>query len=224
MSKISAYTATTSLTDATATFVVVEGGVTKKITAANLAADSVFAQNPKLGTSRFFPAPQHGALSSMAMTLNQIDYIPFDLDGATRTLSEIHFESITGGGAGSVVRFGVFQQSSVGLPSTLIADLGTVASTGTGALGLTGLSTVISPSVGRRVFFGIVPQVGTAPTSVRAATGPVPGVSGGVVLNALRFHSTGYRQTGVTGALATAVPDTTLGVTSVPIVAVVFSA
>jgi hypothetical protein len=108
----------------------------------------------------------------------------------------------TGGSAGAVIRFGLWDNGTDDLPGTLVSDLGTVVATGTGYTP-SGTAAVVVP--GRRYWAGLVCQGApvTLPQlrSVNFGSGSdfiyLPGSGGTVsVVNA-------YYYNGKTGALAT---------------------
>jgi hypothetical protein len=107
------------------------------------------------------------SLANHTATLDRGWFVPITFD-ADVTLDRIAIAVQTVGGTGSVCRLGVYADNS-GLPSSLIADFGTVDTAGsTGQKTLT-ISQAISKGV---VWLCVAAQVGTAPV-LRGASGTI---------------------------------------------------
>lgn len=142
--------------------------------------------------------------TTLAITQNKEYMIgPFDIF-ETNQLTSLAVESTAGGGAGSVIRFGIRHDDGTGLPGQLLLDAGTAASTGTGTITVTGLTTTLYPS---RYWLSLAAQVGTSPT-VRAFSIVPPGlyVTGGGFPGSSTWA--GYSETGTatSGGFATSPP------------------
>lgn len=150
--------------------------------------------------------PMVGASGTLAMTASKLYFTPASF--APGQLDRIALYVTSGGGAGSVIRVGIYAAAANGLPGALLADLGTQVSTGTGALEWT-----TTASVNGLVMLAAVAQVGTAPTiaglsgadGVRSNSGSLYFSSTG--LNLFSNGVSGYSETSITGALpASATP------------------
>jgi len=96
-------------------------------------------------TGTFYGVSQSQALSTFIFGGNgEVRYIPFFCE-KPMTLSDYAVEVSTGGGAGSLGRMGIFAMKNDGLVGTLVDDGGTFATTGTGALGVTGRAAKLTP-------------------------------------------------------------------------------
>lgn len=107
---------------------------TADVTATNLASSDLTE------TDKYW-CPDHSARASAALTLNRLYYFPLralfptNLFYSRVHIDRIGFESQTGGGAGSVVRMGIYDTATLApRPGALIYETPAMASTGTGAI------------------------------------------------------------------------------------------
>lgn len=128
----------------------------------------------------------------------------------TIVLEELSLNDVntTPGSTGSVIRFGVYSCDSSGVPSTLVSDLGTVATTTTGRKTISGLSITLTPGF---YAFAMVGQ--GAPTTNPVVRQSIPNT---VIQNIGSSYSStnsagapSYLVTGVTGALPSSVTPIT---------------
>lgn len=145
-----------------------------------------------------FPSTADGTLTAV---LNQVYYSPFPVYVA-QTLDRISLGVSGAGGAGSVVRLGIYSSDTNGQPSALVLDAGTID--GTSA---TYQEKTISQALTANTLYwcAVCWQVGTAGT-VRAI-----GAGNGSEFLALGANSSdprasNYQEAGVTGAFAAATP------------------
>jgi hypothetical protein len=118
--------------------------------------------------------------------------------------------NVTTAAASTVVRFGIRADAgnAYPYPGTLLNDLGTVATTGTGWKEVTGLSITLEAM--RQYWFTVTLQTNTG-VSVSGLNGQTTPVIGSANPAALVYG--GYSQTGVTGALGAAFSSTIATVT-----------
>lgn len=110
---------------------------------------------PKVG-NWFGPYEAPGS-GSYGGTLNRLDLVPIWIAQST-PIDAIAAFVATAAGAGGVVRLGVFNSKSDGMPGTVRFDSGTVATTSTGVKSIT-----ISQTLPAGLYYlGAVPQVATA--------------------------------------------------------------
>lgn len=169
-----------------------------------IAAPAAAKYAPRVGGWQ--AVPMVGASGTLAMTASRLYFVSASF--APGQVDRIALRTTTGGGAGSVIRVGIYAPTADGLPGTLLADLGTQVSTGTGTLEWT-----TTAGVNGLVMLAAAAQVGTAPTiaglsgadGVRSNSGSLYFSSSG--LNVFSNGVSGYSQDSVTGALpATATP------------------
>lgn len=119
--------------------------------------------------------------------------------GRTITVDRLGIET-TAGGAGSVLRFGIYADDGFGRPlGGLVVDGGTADSSGTGDVTVT-ISQVLQPGI---YWLCLVRQGGSAPT-VRAVNGVGLGIVGGATLSTATQANLGGWNTSassITGAL-----------------------
>lgn len=162
---------------------------------------------PRMRDGGYLPLVQgNGSRNTQTMTVNKAWAYRFEVTEEIAVLTAIGVEVTTGGAAGSVVRAGV-RGDGGGKPGNLIADLGTVATTGTGDKEITGFVPL------RRGWYWAEVVAQTAAPTVRgyglssamvAAAPPVmydTSGSGGGTSSAV-----GVYVTGITGALASQYP------------------
>jgi hypothetical protein len=174
-------------------------GSTNKVTLENLASSDPFEQRyGRLLDDGYYYGPDHGAATStLAITVDTMYLVPMWLPaGFTVTRLAV---SVTGaGGVGSVVRLGVYESSSTGLPDALLVDGGTIDGTSATVQEVT-VSAAVNASGWH--WLAAVAQVGTLPTvtSVQPVAGVAPRAT--TATNALGAIRATPQVTGVTGAL-----------------------
>jgi hypothetical protein len=162
-----------------------------------------------LNSTLYFPAMRSGnyygmpasAATTSSVTLDRVNYYAVIVPNAV-TVDRIGAEVTTAGGAGSVVRLGMYAHDySTDLPGTLVIDAGTIDGTSTGFQEVT-ISQALDPGI---YWVASVAQVGSAPI-MRGFAGGAPSApwlsrgtstagAGGANLQA---HP---REAGVSGAL-----------------------
>lgn len=152
----------------------------------------------------YYHRPPYGNVTSTVQPANgEMSLHPIDFP-AGQKLDRIGAETTTGGGTGSVTRFGIYRADpATGLPGALVLDAGTVASTGVAIIEVTIALTIVR---GGRHFLAAVTQ---------GAPSPNPIYRGATTLTAIGQASapantvmSGYTQGSVTGAL----PDPSSGI------------
>lgn len=138
---------------------------------------------------------------------NTLRFHPQIIPPGGMTIDRVGVEVSVAGNAGAVIRLGVYTDTGNGLPSTLIADFGTIAADTTGVLELT---TTQAIPAGIIWWATAVQSAATTQPTVRIGTGnasPImlsPGTS--VAANTTMF---GYQQASVSGALPASVGSLT---------------
>jgi hypothetical protein len=151
--------------------------------------------------SYYWAGHQHGS-APVAITAAQLRLTPYYV-ASPLTIAAIGMSVTGAGGAGSVVRIGIYSDNGAGYPGALFSDCGTID--GTSA---TVQEIDVNPdlSLARGLYwFGAVAQVGTLPT-VRCGAAAVPPsiilpLTWGTVAPATSDMVGGYQQASVTGAL-----------------------
>lgn len=155
--------------------------------------------------------------TSFLMTNGLIYYFPLVILNSP-TISAVSVNIATGGSAGALLRVGVFNDTG-GVPSTVLADGGTVAATGTGTT-TKSFTQALTPG---RYWIGVVEQgapatnitIGTVAAGAQQIVTTVPPDT---LAHALALNTyCGYTQTGVTGALGTAASLTALSAATAPV-------
>jgi hypothetical protein len=141
-----------------------------------------------------------GNLANTALTLNREYCYPVVFYSVPSNYTRLGVFVNAGGGAGSVLRFGIRSDAggTVPYPGALITDHGTVASTSSAAWAeVTGLSQAITAGV--LYWISVTPQVGTVPTVQTSNSTCVPVCITTAPGSAATFS--GYYQDAVSGAL-----------------------
>ena len=110
---------------------------------------------PTMRAGVLFGIPQGDTPGTSTPSLNSLAASPMELPAVT--LDRIGIEVTTGGGAGAVVRLGIYSDTN-GVPDALVLDAGTVDSTGTGIKTIT-ISQALSAGV---YWLATVSQVATS--------------------------------------------------------------
>lgn len=108
-------------------------------------------------------------LSTIAMANLTVYARPF-VNTDVQTFTAISLEVTTGGSSGSITRLGIYNDDGTGLPSTLLLDAGSVATTATGVKSIT-----ISQELGVGLYWLAAMCETQAPT-VRSATSIIAGL------------------------------------------------
>jgi len=143
--------------------------------------------------------------SGLAQAVNSLYYQPRSTSGGRLDRIAVQVGSAV---ASSAQRFGIYLPATDGRPGALLADLGTVATTGTGLASLT-VSVDLPPGM---VYFATVSQGGASGATVSSAANSTQGFAASShynssTTNLFDAEVVGFIQTGVTGALpATATP------------------
>lgn len=162
-----------------------------------LLSDSVSGRTPYSGA---WQAVTSQVGTALAQTLNRVIYIPFRAGPGTWDRLAVNVASAV---ASSAQRFGLYAPTSAGIPGALIADLGTVATTGTGVASVT-----ISQPVPSGLFF--IATVSQGGASGATVTGTDPSFGTGDVVqnyymsaaaNVITNPLTGFFESSVSGAL-----------------------
>lgn len=199
--KISALTdISTSLADADL-FVAVDvsdtsmaaSGTDKKLTAANLKA-YVGGIYPHMGTGRYWGTPNTNALLSFAFSTGEMYFTPLWVPVAM-TVDRISI-NVQSGIASGTHRLGIYSSNSNGVPSSLVLDAGTVATTASGVKEIT-ISQALTPGV---YWLAAVAQTAAAtvyyhPTANNGVMYPFSTTNGAF------DNKVAYKQSSVTGAL-----------------------
>jgi hypothetical protein len=122
----------------------------------------------------------------------------------TVTVDRIGTETTVAGTSGAVIRLGIHNSASDGRPGTLLLDAGTVDATVTPALLEKTISQQLTPGV-YWLASAVQGGAGTRPTQrcVNSTSAP-PGIAAATGLAATGGAVSGYFETGITGAFATA--------------------
>ena len=174
-------------------------GTDKNLTAANLKA-FIGGVYPHTGTTRYMGSPNFNTLASFAFSTGELYYTPVWLPVAiTADRLAINVQS---GIASGTTRLGIYSSTSAGVPSSLILDAGTVATTSSGVKEIT-ISQALTPGL---YWLAAVNQTAaatlyyypTANNSVMYLYGSTSTAFG---------HKVAYKESSVTGALpSTATP------------------
>jgi hypothetical protein len=149
---------------------------------------------PVISAGRWHLLPAYGAQATANVPVDLMFALPF-WPGRRCTITAVA-ANVTLALVGGNLRFGLYTANTAGLPSTLVADYGTVTAGLTGIRQITGLSTVVRPVlhylvVGRQ---GGLLNLGL---TTRATQDPI--VSEATPTIAGNFS--GYTMTGISGAL-----------------------
>lgn len=98
---------------------------------------------PVVSTTRWHLLPAYGAQGTANVPVDRMFAMPF-WPGRTCTVTAVA-ANVTLALVGGNLRFGLYAADSNGLPSTLVADYGTVTAGLTGIRSITGLSTPVRP-------------------------------------------------------------------------------
>lgn len=155
-----------------------------------------YATHPHIRSTGWHNLPPTGSSTTLAAVLNQAYALPFS-PGSHCTLTDMAI-NITVLGLGNV-RGGFYNADQMsGLPTTLVADFGTISTGLAGVKTFTALSTALKAGV---LYYAVVVQQGVVATySARASWDAIVSESagGGPVFGVERNC---YTQTGITGAL-----------------------
>jgi hypothetical protein len=126
-------------------------------------------------TGEWYGPQRLTSTSTAALTESTAYCYPYVVT-ATHTFTSLGINVTTGGGTGSVCRFGIYSDNGSGYPGALMLDASTAVTTGTGAVQSTTFSQSLTPGL---YWLVCAPQVGTGPTvtSDAGAGSPVFGAS-----------------------------------------------
>jgi hypothetical protein len=149
---------------------------------------------PVIRSTAWHGLPAYGATGTANVPVNQMFALPF-WPGRQCTLTGLA-ANVTLALVGGNLRFGLYNADANGLPTTLVADYGTVTAGVTGIRSITGLSTSVRPVlhylvVGRQ---GGVVNLGL---TTRITWDPIVSETTPTITGALNS----YIQTGISGAL-----------------------
>lgn len=149
---------------------------------------------PVIRSTAWHGLPAYGATGTANVPVNQMFALPF-WPGRRCTLTAMA-ANVTLALVGGNLRMGLYNSDSNGLPTTLVADYGTVTAGVTGIRSITGLSTVVRPVlhylvIGRQ---GGVVNLGL---TTRVTWDPIVSETTPTITGALNS----YIQTGISGAL-----------------------
>lgn len=170
----------------------------------NIATGVRTVWGPPVPVGAYLLQPGHymipeGARTVSPLLASQEWVVPIKV-GREGTIDRIGIEVTVAGVAGSLIRLGVRDQTTNGIPGALLLDAGTVAGD---VVGITELPVTLRLRKPGTYWLSATAQgaAGTAPT-VRAVQGNLTPVSGTSLAGALSATPvTGYLMTGVTGAL-----------------------
>lgn len=138
-------------------------------------------------------AMQSDSISDTVTTLSELQLTPLWIDGSF-TLDRIGAQVATGGGAGAVIRLGIFG-TTAGLPDARLVDAGTIDATSATAQEIT-ISLAVTPGL---YWIGAASQVATCTAkTVGEPTGI--GLSAATLATALGASHCMYWKSSVTGA------------------------
>ena len=150
-----------------------------------------------------------GQLATQGLTLNRVYYVPLLLWNDI-TIDRLGVSVSTAGSAGAVLRLGIYNSDTEGVPSTLVVDAGTVASTSVAAVEAT-LSQALSAGL---YWVAVVAQVATCSTH---ADGSVSNNFFIYRSSLSLYHNTeNFYQDGVSGALPGTATPTAAVIGSLP--------
>lgn len=157
-------------------------------------------------SGQYYTSPAVSAAATAAPTQNTMRAHPLDVPHDV-TVDRIAVEVTGAGGAGSVVRLGIYLDDGTGVPGALLLDAGA----GIDGTSATGQAITISQALSRgRLWLACVSQVGTVPT-MRALAGGVAGVDLGTTI--ATNVAVGYQSgTSTSGALPASFGTPTGGV------------
>ena len=174
-------------------------GSTNKVTLENLASSDPWeTRYGRLLDDGYYYGPDHGAATStLAITKDTMYLIPMWLPSGY-TITRLAMSVTGAGGAGSVIRMGVYEATSTGLPGALLVDGGTIDGTSATVQEVT-VSAAVNAAGWH--YLAAVSQVGTLPTVTSMQ--PLAGVSfrASTATNALSAIRAVPQVTSVTGAL-----------------------
>lgn len=153
--------------------------------------------DPPVGAAHAIP---NGPVSAnLSMTLNALYLVPRPMGNHTRTLVEISVEIVSAAAAGGVFRACTMAAGTGRVPTTVIADYGTVAADGgAGVVAWTGLAG--AGAANTQYWDGIVLQVAAgAVVRAVAAYNPYTTIQGVPLSGSSSFAA--YVMTGVNGAI-----------------------
>ena len=162
----------------------------------SLADGSYVPVYPVTTTNYYLPAAR-GSQTSWSTSTGYLAVIPVWINTAV-TANQIICEVTGAFGAGGVVRMGIYNSDSAGLPTTVLLDAGTVSATTTGFKTIT-----ISQSLSAGLYFlGAVAQ--TNGGSLRSGNGPnIEASPAYAIAQWARNGWMAFTMNSVTGALAT---------------------
>lgn len=99
----------------------------------------------RLKTVNYWYSPIYNNTSTSALTANRLYAIPFPI-GFSGVISGVAINCTTSA-AGNVLRIGIYDSTSGGLPGSLVSAFGSVAGTSTGMKTITGLSVSVVPKL-----------------------------------------------------------------------------
>ena len=136
-----------------------------KIASSTIRPGAAVGVYPKTG----YWMSEPGALSTGAPSQNVVRYMPLDLPVGT-ALDRIGIEHTVAGGAGSVIRLGIYNDDGYGQPGSLLIDAGTLDATVAGAFqSLTIAVTTRTP----RIHCAVAAQGSASTPTLRFLAAPV---------------------------------------------------
>jgi len=166
---------------------------------------------PVISTTRWHLLPAYGSQATANVPVDRMFALPF-WPSRKATITAVA-ANVTLALVGGNLRFGLYNANAQGLPSTLVADYGTVGAGLSGVRSITGLTTVVRPVlyyliVGRQ---GGVLNLGL---TTRATGDPIVSETSPTIAG----DYSGYYMTGVSGALPATFTNN--GVDTAPSIAV----
>jgi hypothetical protein len=174
-----------------------DGGVTSLHSHAG--GGGSFGVSPQFVSGQYSPLTPHGGRTTAAFAQNLVQYHPFWVPSAV-TFDRIGVE-VTTGLASTTVRLGIYNAAG-GIPTSLVADYGTVSSVSNAHVDIT-----ISQALAAGLYFHAVCMQGAFGTMNLRVSNTFAGLAQNATTFLASFGNTIYKQTGVTGALpGTATP------------------
>lgn len=152
---------------------------------------------------------QPGSVSSLALVLNRLYFMPLEIVDGTATLVAARVSTVAA--AGGLLRLGLYSDVN-GVPSDLLVDAGTVDATTVGSKSKTISQAVTGPIV----WVGVVAQTAAPSVNASVDSSPYVGINGGITGGAAAAYFSAADD--VSGALPTPAAIHASFVSSAPLV------